>query len=456
MHNITKQMEGPLPAASQLEGRHKYWHSQALLTTKMAIAAKLLSMGARLLTIPMALHMLGPERYGLWLSISSLLLWIGFVGPGLGYGLINSVSEANGKNDRQKMRADISTASITIVALGFSLLIMLPICSAWSGWARLLGVHDQSALAEDAKVLMLLAGAIFGLSLSLEFVPALCAALQEGYLTSLATAAATVVTLAGIAFLALFHGTLTSFALVVALPPVLANFCLLLYLFGRRHPELCPAWRLWNRSSFRSLMGFGGWMLLNQVAELSIFQSANLLIANRFGPSEVPRYAVPAAIFLSVTNVCYSMIQPYWPAVAEANARRDWAWIRSMMFQTLKVRTGIIAAAGLGMIVAGPFVIGVLAGGHATPGRALLTAMSVYYLLAVWAGNTSVLLLGLGLVRIKAMIAVPVAAMHVGGFFLLYPYLGLSAIPVAGGIGLFLDFAVSGAIGWRDIQSSQS
>ena len=81
MHNITKQLEGPLPAASQLEGRHKYWHSQALLTTKMAIAAKLLSMGARLLTIPMALHMLGPERYGLWLSISSLLLWIGFVGP---------------------------------------------------------------------------------------------------------------------------------------------------------------------------------------------------------------------------------------------------------------------------------------------------------------------------------------------------------------------------------------
>ena len=155
MHNITKQMEGPLPAASQLESRHKYWHSQALLTTKMAIAAKLLSMGARLLTIPMALHMLGPERYGLWLSISSLLLWIGFVGPGLGYGLINSVSEANGKNDRQKMRADISTASITIVALGFSLLIMLPICSAWSGWARLLGVHDQSALAEDAKVLTL-------------------------------------------------------------------------------------------------------------------------------------------------------------------------------------------------------------------------------------------------------------------------------------------------------------
>ena len=301
---------------------------------------------------------------------------------------------------------------------------------------------------------MLLAGAIFGLSLSLEFVPALCAALQEGYLTSLATAAATVVTLAGIAFLALFHGTLTSFALVVALPPVLANFCLLLYLFGRRHPELCPAWRLWNRSSFRSLMGFGGWMLLNQVAELSIFQSANLLIANRFGPSEVPRYAVPAAIFLSVTNVCYSMIQPYWPAVAEANARRDLGMDQEHdVSNTQGSHSDIIAAAGLGMIVAGPFVIGVLAGGHATPGRALLTAMSVYYLLAVWAGNTSVLLLGLGLVRIKAMIAVPVAAMHVGGFFLLYPYLGLSAIPVAGGIGLFLDFAVSGAIGWRAISN---
>ena len=109
MHNITKQLEGPLPAASQLEGT-QILAQPSSVDHQDGDSAKLQSMGARLLTIPMALHMLGPERYGLWLSISSLLLWIGFVGPGLGYGLINSVSEANGKNDRQKMRADISTA----------------------------------------------------------------------------------------------------------------------------------------------------------------------------------------------------------------------------------------------------------------------------------------------------------------------------------------------------------
>jgi hypothetical protein len=58
------------------------WHRQAALTTVIGMAGRAIGGMVRLVTIPLALRLLGNERYGLWLSVGSILAWIGFAGPG--------------------------------------------------------------------------------------------------------------------------------------------------------------------------------------------------------------------------------------------------------------------------------------------------------------------------------------------------------------------------------------
>ena len=424
---------------SATQANRARWHRQASLTTSVGIVAKAVAIGVRFVTIPLALRLLGSERYGLWLSLGSVLAWIGFVGPGLGYGLINALSDASGRDDVPTMRRHVSTAFFTIWTLGLLLLASIPALTAWSGWAGLLGVEGRPDLTGEALALISVAATVFVLSFSLEFIGPVCAGLQEGYLSSVASVAASLLVLVGVVFLAIEGGTLVTFALVVGLPPIVTNLALSVYVLWRRYPELRPSWRLWNRESFASLMGFGGWMFLGQMGELAIFQSANILIANRFGPGEVPRYAVPAALFMNLANVCYLIVQPYWPALKEASVREDWDWIRTAMSRTLKFRVAMMICAGGAIVLGGPTFIRLWAGEQGVPNRSLLVAMSVYYVLVAWSGNYVVLLFGLGLVRIKTFLTLLVGLAHVGGFFLLSPHVGLSAIPLGGAIGVAAD-----------------
>src|SRR5205809_6238776 len=98
------------------------WHRQAVLTTAIGMAARAIAVPVRLVTIPLALRLLGTERYGVWLSLGSLLAWIGFVGPGLGYGLLNAVSEASGRDDWSAIRRHVSPPVLPIGSLGLLLL----------------------------------------------------------------------------------------------------------------------------------------------------------------------------------------------------------------------------------------------------------------------------------------------------------------------------------------------
>lgn len=431
------------------------WGRQASLATVVGLASRSVAVGVRVVTIPIALSLLGADRYGLWLSVGSALAWIGLVGPGLGHGLINALADASGRDDTVAVRRHISTVVLTVGGVGLLLMTLSPGLSTWAGWPQVLGVSNRPDLTREALDLIALAGILFALSLVFELIGPVCLGLQEGHLSGLASTVGNLVVLAGVALLGWYGGSLIAFALAMGLPPILANATLSAYVFLTRHPHLRPSWRLWNTPSFALLMGFGGWMFVAQMGELVIFQSANVLIANRFGPGEVPRYAVPAALFMNVAALCYLIVQPFWPALKEASVRRDWEWIRQFPARTRAMRIGVMAAASAAMVLGGPALIGVWAGEDAVPSRSLLVAMSVYSVLVAWSGSYVVLLLGLGFVKVRAVLTLLVGATHVAGFFVLSPYLGLSAIPVGGAVGVLTDGLIASWVASRYIREQE-
>jgi O-antigen/teichoic acid export membrane protein len=69
-----------------------------------------ISITAGLIAVRLTLRYLGTERYGLWMTISSVIAFPGFSGLGINNGLLNGIPIAHGRDDRQLARQYVSSA----------------------------------------------------------------------------------------------------------------------------------------------------------------------------------------------------------------------------------------------------------------------------------------------------------------------------------------------------------
>ncbi len=63
-------------------------------------AARLLSAGLTLVSLPLAVRYLGAERYGVWATITTTAVWINLLDLGIANTLTNSISRAYALDDR--------------------------------------------------------------------------------------------------------------------------------------------------------------------------------------------------------------------------------------------------------------------------------------------------------------------------------------------------------------------
>src|ERR1700728_1103599 len=82
---------------------------RALITGSFATLARIVQVGSSLITVPLTLKYLGNERFGLWMTISSVLAMASFADFGVGNGVLNTVAKAFGKDDMVGIRKAISS-----------------------------------------------------------------------------------------------------------------------------------------------------------------------------------------------------------------------------------------------------------------------------------------------------------------------------------------------------------
>ncbi len=390
----------------------------------------------RFLTIPLSLRIAGPEGYGLWLTAGSLIAWAGLADMGIGSGLVHSVATACAADDHAAARRHISTAVFT-----FALLALPLACAAF--W---FGRHPGSLarVHPGASTVVLIAGLAFAASFALNWVGPICAALQEGYRASIASAGAGLATVLCLYAMRGRGATLPEFALASALPPVACTMLVALGLLAGRHRSVVrPSLAHWSGRSVRAIMGQGTPLFLVQLSDLAILNTANLFIARSLGLAAVAHYSVALALFSTVSRICYAASSAYWPAYADAFAREDWDWLHSAANRTLALTAGAMTLAGACFVLIGKPLIFWWAGRAAVPTTGLLVAMAFYFLAATCSTTTGALLNGLGLAPLRAWLRLFVAATHLAGGWLLLPHLGLAAIPLAGGLGYVVDFLIS-------------
>lgn len=409
------------------EGRARERYRRVALTTLASGAAKAISILTMLITVPLTLGYLGAERYGLWMTITSVVLMLGFADLGLGSGLMNAISEAHGQDDRQAAQNYVSSAFFLLSLMAFFLLAVFTLAYPFIPWAGVFNVKSSQAAREAGPAMAILVGC-FALNMPLGVAQRVQMGYQEGYVNSLWQCLGSIIGLIGILLVVFFKAGLTWLVLAVGGSQVIAAGLNGLALFRSKRPWLFPRFRIFTAAAARRILHLGLLFFVLQLAGVFMIQADNLIIAQMLGLTVVSQYAVVWQLFLLAPSLLAMVLMPLWPAYGEAIARGDISWVKKTWRRSISLGLAINVPAVILLVVFGKQIAHLWVGPQINPSTALLVGLGLYIFLASFGGPCAMLLNGANVIKFQVVCALVVAAAKVGISIGLVKLIGLPGV----------------------------
>ena len=365
-------------------------------------SAKFITVAASFITIPLTLNYLGVERFGLWMTVSSLTALLGFADMGLGNGLLNTISEANGKDDRVAARIHVSSALAIFSVMAAVIVSATLVTYRFIEWAGVYRVKSPTAIAEagPATVVFVLCLAI---NLPLGAVQRVQLGYQQGFNNSLWQMVGSILALAAVLRAVYLQAGLPWLVLCLVGVPLLATFVQNIHVYQFANRWLRPSLRFIRRWSMRRLFRLGIMFFLLQLALAIAYASDNIVAAQILGPQAVAEYAT-ATKLASITPIVLSLLlSPLWPAYGEALSRGDVKWVRSTLFRTLAFSTPFAAVAALILVLFGQEIVEQWVGPAVVPSYSLLLGLGVTSILTAAGSTIAIFMNGTGIIKFQVI-----------------------------------------------------
>jgi O-antigen/teichoic acid export membrane protein len=371
---------------------------RAGLTGVFTLLAKGMAVGINLLTLPLTSHYLGKERFGVWLTLSSLITWIAIADFGLNISLLHALATANGEDDERQAKEIISSAfwMISIIAS-----VSIAICLAVTpliDWAGIFNVELTKTMSEikPAVTVVLI---LCLLRLPASVIACVYLAYQEGYLYQIWNCLSGLLAVSGLMLAIYYQADLPWLAAAFLGSMLLADLLAALYLFYWRRKWLLPALSYFNWARARRLLQRGGQFWIAHLSALLMLQADLIIVAWMFGAREVAAYGATLRLFTLIGAAQAAFTFPLWAAYGEAAARKDFDWLARTFKQTVRISLIWSIPLTCTMFVAIPLLFRYLVTSDIKPDWHLSLAMMVTEIINSVARCFSTLLNGLGAVR---------------------------------------------------------
>jgi len=394
------------------EGRSAERYRRIAWSTAIGITGRLVGVAVTLVTIPLLLSHLGQERFGLWLTLTSLIAMLGPLDLGIGNALTTLISTANGRDDRNEIRNLVSTGMAVSVGAAVLLCVLIAIAYPIIPWAALTNVVSPIAVAESGPAAAALA-ICFALGIPLGLISRIHQGLQEGYIAGAWVIVGNVLAMALLILALLSGGGLAILVLAIAGGPLVAAALNGAVLFVRQRPWLRPALARVYRQRARVLLGTGTLFVVLQLSLVVGYQSDNVVIAQILGARAVPEYAVPMKLFMLAPILLSFALAPLWPAYGEALARRDAPWVVRTFRRSMLLALTINVPVALVLLASAPAILTLWVGAAISPSPNLLMSLAIWAILNSLNGPLSMLLVGSSAIRFAAATSVLMAVANI-------------------------------------------
>lgn len=380
--------------------------NRAIALTALASAvARGVGILTALVSVPLTLHYLGNERYGMWMTLSAFSALLSFTDFGIGNSVLTAIAHRAGRDDHGELRVQISSAYGAMTMIACAMLALLALVYPFVDWAALFNTQSVQARQEAgpaaAAFLVILA-----LTTPIGLISRIQLGLQQGFRSNLWQCAASVAALAALLVATRLEASLPWLVLALAGTPLLVSLINSFDYFLRVRPDLRPAVRDFDRHAIRRLSVDGGIFLVLQICAALMFQINTLIIAQMLGAEAVATYAVPERMFAIVGMVLAFVMTPLWPAYGDAVARGDIAWVRRTLRLSLVVGMGGAAAMSLVLVLAGPALLRLWVGNAVVVPFALILGFGGWKVIEAGGTALAMFLNGVNALRIQMVFAV--------------------------------------------------
>lgn len=361
--------------------------------------------------VPITIKYLGENQYGIWLTLSSVFMWLGNLDFGIGNGLRNKLAESFAKEDYQSAKKYLSTAyAVFAIGIFFSLLIYLVI-HPFINW-----VFTLNAGSYDVKSLnnfVLLVFVLFAFQFLLRLLTSLINADQKPALNGFITLCINVSTLIIVVILYLLtKSSLYLYGFIISLIPFAVLLVASYVLFKRRYRHIAPSFSYIDFKSSRSLVSLGMQFFIIQIAALIVFATDNLIITHLYDPSKVTVYNIAHKYFFFVTLVFNVFLSPFWSAFTDAFVKKDFDWIRQVIKRLVQIWSFLSAGTVL-MILASDFVYKIWIGSEINIPFSLSVAMGIFMIVSNWNNIFAFFLNGVGKIRLQFYYSIFAAVINI-------------------------------------------
>ena len=369
-----------------------------------------------LLLVPATLNCLGEYKNGIWLTISSLLLWIDNMDIGLGNGLRNKVAEYMAHGECERTRSLISSTFAMLTCIIIPVLLILLLLIAISN-PYIVFNADSSKVDQLDQVLMVTVTLVCT-SFIFKLIGNFYMGMQLPAVSNLLIALGQTLALIG-TYIVLYSGShsMMLIALVNTAAPLLVYLLAYPYTFFYKYPHLRPSFKLINFKEARAVINMGVQFFIMQISGVILFMTSNLLISDLFTPALVTPYQITYRYF-SIMLVAFTVIcMPFWNATTDAYERGDMQWIRNATRKLRLMTIGILFCMII-MVFLSPWVYSIWIGNSVTIDIRMSIVMAAYIFTLIYSMRYSYFINGIGKLRLQlifttaaAIVFIPLAYM---------------------------------------------
>lgn len=395
------------------------------ITAAFARGANLITM---LISVPLALHYLGNEQFGVFATLVAITAMLGFADLGLGNGLVNVVADATGRDDLVAARRSVSTAFVLLTGLAVVLAGGFAALYKYVDWAALLNVSASRAAAHEAGPAVAAVVGCMLVNLPLGIVQRVQVALQEGFRANAWNALGAPL---GLGLMAIAIGLDLGLAWIIAATTaglVLASATNAAVFFLRQRPDLRPVVRQFDPIIAQRVLAAGVAFFVLQLGVVVTFQTDAIVLARILGPEAVTAYSVPLRLFLFVPLALSLVLAPLWPAYGEALTRGDLEWVRKTVVRSVRVTVLVSVSASVALALTAAPLVQVWVGGDVSPSPSLVVAFAIFAIVISVSNAISMFLNGTRVIRIQAVFTSITIALNLGLSVVLTRRVGISGV----------------------------
>jgi O-antigen/teichoic acid export membrane protein len=388
-----------------------------------------LSILISLVLVPLTINYINPSRYGVWLTLSSMISWFGFFDIGFGNGLRNKFAEAIAKRQEESAKIYVSTTYAALCIIMGILLILFLCINHYINWVKILNTTQD--MANELSILAIIVFVFFCLRFVFHLLNTVLTANQEPAKASFFDFLGNLFSLIIIYILTkTTSGNLIYLGTALSFTPVLVLAASSLWFYSNDYKRFAPSIKYVRVKYAKSLLSIGSIFFFIQIGALLLFQTDNIVITQLFGPKEVTTFNIAYKLFSVLLMVFNIIMTPFWSAFTDAYAKKDWSWIKNTFIEMQKYLL-FMSLLAIVLLAISPFIYKLWLNDKVQVPFSLSFVVSSYVIATCWLTLNCFILNGIGKIRLQLYLYIVSTIINIPLAILLGKVIGISGIPLS-------------------------